>query len=134
MKDIRGGWGGDTVDEFSTLNKELQSINLEVASQKETIVQARSDLQSALALLSQIQQLSSVVSHMKENLPCHLPTAFANQPQTSANTKSDKEKTTRGKTNVQEKVGNKYFHDEFGFTFESREMRISNHTYRGLIF
>lgn len=105
MSDIRGHWGGDTVDEFEALKKELQFMQQEVSLQKKVIAQGRSDIKAAFSLLEQIQQLSSIVSHMQENLPEHLPQAGKNQSGVSGNNKSDKEKDAcAGKSNSQEKA------------------------------
>ncbi|XP_064092844.1 centrosomal protein of 152 kDa-like [Macrobrachium nipponense] len=103
MSDIRGHWGGDTVDEFEALKKELQLMHQEVSLQKKVIAQGRSDVKAAFSLLEQIQQLSSVVSHMQENLPGHLPQTGKNQCGVSKNNKSDKEKDA-GKSTSQEKA------------------------------
>ncbi|XP_068211507.1 spindle and kinetochore-associated protein 1-like [Palaemon carinicauda] len=105
MKDIRGDWGGDTIDEFKIMNKEIQSMKQEVAIQREVVEQGRTDLKAAISLLNQFQQLASVVTHMQENLPEYLPRANKHHSGASGNIKSDKEKPVpAGKNNSQEKA------------------------------
>lgn len=107
-KDIRGGWEEDTIVEFVALSNELQAIRQEVLVHKETVSQARTDIAAAYALLKQVQNLSSTVTHMRKNLPSHLPTTTStiatNPAESTANKKSNKENVVpSGKANSQEK-------------------------------
>ncbi|XP_071545992.1 SKA complex subunit 1-like [Panulirus ornatus] len=71
--DLRGHWREDTVAELEHLGSELQALHQDVVKYKCILSHAKKDIQASHALLEQMQQLSVRLTHMKNNLPAHLP-------------------------------------------------------------
>lgn len=101
--------------EFGQLKQELQFIRQEIVRFKAIISSSKKDLLTAHTLLELMQELCSRLTHMKANLPSHLPRANANPSVTKVSpeqvvTESDK----KNKTN-QEKVCSEW---EWSLCFE----------------
>ncbi|XP_063605511.1 spindle and kinetochore-associated protein 1-like [Penaeus indicus] len=97
--DLRGGWKEDTVIEFGQLKQEVQFIRQEIVRFKAIIASSKKDLLTAHTLLELMQGLCTRLTHMKTNLPSHLPRANANPTVTKVSpeqvvTDSDKKSKT----------------------------------------
>lgn len=101
LAELRGGWEGDTVAEFGQLGLLLQTMSQDVTKYRAILSRAKMDMVAAQALLDQTQQLTVRLSHMKANLPSHVPNADAPVVPLAPATEPHKEKHgTSNKENV----------------------------------